>query len=99
MTKVVNIRTHSPTDNDVYIGRKGKGQDGYFGNPFPIVNNDRIACLDKYTEWAFIRLMTDDEFRERVKGLYGKNLVCFCAPLLCHGDALKKLAEDLNADK
>lgn len=30
MTKVVNIRKD---DNDVYIGRAGKGQEGYFGNP------------------------------------------------------------------
>ena len=30
-TRVVNIRKEA---YDVYIGRAGKGQDGYFGNPF-----------------------------------------------------------------
>ncbi len=30
-TRVVNIRKKA---YDVYIGRAGKGQDGYFGNPF-----------------------------------------------------------------
>jgi len=33
MTKVVNIK-HSKYD--VYCGRAGKGQDGYFGSPFHV---------------------------------------------------------------
>lgn len=34
-TKVVNIYKDK---FDVYIGRPGKGNDGYFGNPFPLLN-------------------------------------------------------------
>lgn len=34
-TKVVNI-FHEKCD--VYIGRKGKGEDGYFGNPFAFLH-------------------------------------------------------------
>ena len=30
-TRVVNIKEEK---YDVYIGRAGRGQDGYFGNPF-----------------------------------------------------------------
>ena len=32
-TTVVNLFKNK---YDVYIGRAGKGQDGYFGNPFPL---------------------------------------------------------------
>jgi hypothetical protein len=33
MTKTVNIRFFT---SDAYIGRAGKGQNGYLGNPFPL---------------------------------------------------------------
>lgn len=32
-TRVVNIRALPPTAYDVYVGRAGQGQNGYFGNP------------------------------------------------------------------
>ena len=34
MTTVWHIRDRRP--GDVYIGRAGKSEDGYFGNPFPL---------------------------------------------------------------
>ena len=42
-TRVVNIRKEA---YDVYIGRAGKGQDGYFGNPFRLKQDmDRGGTL------------------------------------------------------
>lgn len=86
-TKVVNIRTDS---YDVYIGRAGHGQDGYFGNPFKLKPGmDRGSTLNSYSAYFHNRLTSDPEFRRRVQELKGKTLGCFCKPHPCHGDIIK----------
>lgn len=93
-TKVVNIFNINPNWETnkfyVYIGRAGKGQDGYFGNPF-IVGKDgtREEVFAKYVDWLAEKTQTDPIFTERLLALKGKILVCFCSPRLCHGDAIK----------
>lgn len=81
----------------VYIGRAGKGMDGYFGNPVA-VGKTCIVCgkthvgggetLPCYEVWLKRRLVADKKFAEKVKALKGKVLVCFCKPKPCHGDVL-----------
>jgi hypothetical protein len=91
-TRVVNIRNEK---YDVYIGRAGRGQDGYFGNPFMLsANQPRGASLEKYKVYFYERLKNDVEFRKRVHALKGKTLGCFCKPHPCHGDII---AEYLNS--
>jgi hypothetical protein len=90
-TKVVNMKYE---DFDVYIGRAGRGQDGYFGNPFVLqVGEPRGSSLEKYRVHFHERLKTDPEFRKRINELKGKTLGCFCKPYPCHGDII---AEYLN---
>ena len=90
-TKVVNMKYEA---YDVYIGRAGRGQDGYFGNPFILqVGESRGSSLDKYRVYFHERLTTDSEFRKRILELKGKTLGCFCKPYPCHGDII---AEYLN---
>lgn len=97
-TKVVNIRDGVP-EGSVYIGRAGRHDPGYFGNPFKITERTtRESILAQYREYAQRRISLDPEFASRVRGLYGKTLVCFCAPKLCHGDVLAELAEELYFD-
>ena len=85
-TKVVNIKLHR---YDVYIGRAGKGQDGYFGNPFRIKPGEtRGSSLGKYRDYFYKRLETDPEFKRRIHTLKGKTLGCFCKPHPCHGDII-----------
>ena len=85
-TRVVNIRVEQC---DVYIGRAGHGQDGYFGNPFRLgVDGDREEVLVKYKRWFWNRVNEDREFREKVSELEGKKLGCFCKPKTCHGDVI-----------
>ena len=84
-TTVVNLRKE---DYDVYIGRAGRGQDGYFGNPFQVSEGGREACIEKYREYFFDRIANDREFKERVLALRGKTLGCFCKPEACHGDVI-----------
>lgn len=87
-TRVVNLRKEP---YDVYIGRAGKGQDGYFGNPFRLMGDtdeEREAVLKSYEEWFYNRINHDFEFLRRVLSLSGKTLGCFCKPKACHGDII-----------
>lgn len=84
-TTVVNLRKE---DYDVYIGRAGRGQDGYFGNPFPVSAGGRAASIEKYREYFFDRIAKDPEFKNRVLALRGQKLGCFCKPEACHGDVI-----------
>lgn len=103
MAKVVNMRKDP---FDVYIGRPGSGVSGYFGNPikkahvcsrcgrFHVGGGDTLAC---YADYLVERCKTDKTFRERIEGLRGKILGCFCPPkggltptddLICHGQVI-----------
>jgi hypothetical protein len=102
MTTIVNLYK---SKYDVYIGRRGKGNDGYFGNPVIIgrkcpvcskIHDDGGATLPCYEQYVRSRINTDPEFRSRVKALKGKTLGCFCKPKPCHGDILKKIIYDLT---
>lgn len=88
MTTVVNLYKEQ---YDVYIGRAGKGQDGYFGNPYTGHNKDELIA--RFEEYFYKRIKTDPEFRKEVLKLKNKRLGCFCAPKPCHGDVI---AEYLN---
>lgn len=80
-TEVVNIRYAAC---DVYIGRAGRGEDGYFRNPFRLLPGmSRGATLDRYRSYFYGRLRTDPEFRQRIHALKGKRLGCFCKPYPC----------------
>lgn len=83
-TTVVNLRREP---FDVYIGRAGKGQDGYFGNPFPVKVYGQ-AALTKFEEWFLFKLESDSEYRRRLLELRGRRLGCFCKPGPCHGDTI-----------
>jgi len=78
-TTVVNIYK---AKYDVYCGRPGKGQDGYFGNPY--TDGSKIDNILKFRKYFYDRLEKDLVYREKVLGLRGKRLGCFCAPRLCH---------------
>ena len=98
-TRIVNLRVEP---FDVYIGRMGRGEDGYFGNPYRVRDTcmrckqfhpdaaSTIPCFRSYFEE---RLTYEPEFRERVHALLGKTLGCFCKPGPCHGDVLVEYLE------
>lgn len=93
-TKVVNIYANQ---YDFYIGRAGKGRDGYFGNPHPIGDcsicgrfHDRPDCLSEYKKDFDLRIENDLEFRTRVLALKGSRIGCFCKPKDCRGDIIKE---------
>lgn len=85
-TRVVNLDSEP---YDVYIGRPGHGEDGYFGNPFKLRREaDRERILSLYRNWFYQRLDEDPEFKRRIHKLRGKTLGCFCKPKACHGDVI-----------
>ena len=56
-----------------------------WGNPFVIGRDgDRAEVIEKYRQWLFENPLRDAE----VRYLFGKHLVCHCAPEPCHADVL-----------
>jgi len=94
----------------VYIGRAGNGLDGYFGNPHvlnkecdhcavysgvgPLYRHTREDAIADFEKYFNERLGEDRAFLEAIKGLRGKTLVCFCKPLLCHGDVIAEFVDN-----
>lgn len=101
MTQVINIRDAPPgweTNPDyVYIGRAGKGQDGYFGNPHRVRPSEAIGTtLTLYRAQLRGRFTIDEEFARRFRELDGKILVCFCKPNPCHGDVIVAFLDEIR---
>ena len=72
---------------DVYIGRSGHGEDGYFGNPIQVGrkcpqcgqrHTQGYETLPCYASYLRERVELDLEFRRRLVELKGKTLGCFC---------------------
>ena len=64
-----------------------------WGNPFKITGGgsgtrDGVSAL--FREWV-VATNLDVEF------LRGKDLVCWCYPLACHGDVLVQLSKELQS--
>ena len=102
-TKVVNLSE----EYDVYIGRAGRGNKGYFGSPIIMgkacpecgdIHRANIQTIPCYTVYALRRMKSDPVFNSKVKDLKGKTLGCFCKPKACHGDVLVNLAEQGSPD-
>lgn len=99
-TKVANLLK---TPYDTYIGRAGKGKDGYFGNPHVIgyckicsADHSREECIAAFKADFDKRIESDSEYKRRVLELRGKTLGCFCAPNACHGDIFVDYINKLN---
>lgn len=105
--RIIRLDQARGDDREVYIGRAGRGYDGYFGNPVSYalpcpmcqqVHDTRASTLPCFRVYAEQRLLADPEYRQRVRDLHGKILVCFCSPLPCHGEVLAELAARLQGE-
>lgn len=87
MPTVLNKKRDGEPPGAVYIGRPSK-----WGNPFRIgPNGDRAAVIEAYREYLRTRL---DLVAAARRELVGRDLLCWCAPLPCHGDVLLEIAND-----
>lgn len=104
MINIVNKYKHTPTECDLYIGRGSP-----LGNLFSHVPSGlasyrvstREEAVAKYSDWLqqnrekpVVKKALEDAVALHQK--HGSlNLVCFCAPKLCHGEVIKKVLEEM----
>lgn len=94
-TVVINMNTHFHVLKYAKANGFYKQIDRYseYGNPFFLDSDgDRDQVCEGYIEY----FKHKRSLHEKVKELKGKVLGCHCAPLRCHGDHLKKLADENN---
>lgn len=73
----------------IYIGRGSM-----WGNPFVIgKDGDRDEVCEKYSEYLKKGIRSGEVSLSLLASLHGKDLVCFCSPLRCHGHTLEKAAK------
>jgi Domain of unknown function (DUF4326) len=103
MPQVLNVR-HLPGFKDrqpmippnaaVYIGRRNaryRLPASKWANPFSIkLEADREAVIATYERW----LRSQPQLMDALPELRGCDLVCWCAPLPCHGDVLLRLTNE-----
>lgn len=74
--------------NTIYIGRPS-----IWGNPYVIgKDGTREEVLQKYKQYLGRKIKSGEISIRKLASLYGKNLLCSCAPRPCHGDILEKAA-------
>lgn len=79
---ILNVRTID-TEEGMYIGRGSA-----WGNPFVIgIDGDREQVIYKFANHMFKTLAQNPLWLEPLRG---KDLLCYCAPLACHGDVIEK---------
>ena len=84
---VIHVRDVRHGMTSVYVGRPSK-----WGNPFVIgVDGTREEVIAKYETWL---LAQPELIADAVIELKGMALVCFCAPNPCHGDVLRRIANN-----
>jgi Domain of unknown function (DUF4326) len=97
--RVIDVRTKEPYD--VYIGHampwdpyklKGSTWCNPFNKEYRAGKITLEEALQKYEQYLRERLSKEPELVEKLKGLRGKTLGCWCAPDPCHGEVLLRLA-------
>ena len=75
----------------IYIGRPSK-----WGNPWAIgtdgTRKEVIVMFQRALPWMLTARRDDGTLILDLEELRGKDLVCWCKPLPCHGDVLLEMA-------
>lgn len=105
MTTVIHIKDKDKYPGAIYIGRKGKKSNGYYGNPHPIgycekcsTTHDRDQCVAAFKADFLQRMINDSEYSRRIFALKNKVLMCFCFPLSCHGQVIADFIDKTDED-
>lgn len=101
MTTVIHRRTRNahPPDQVVWIDRMSK-----WGNPYSHLARSRAKHLvktraesiERFTDYWFAPEQAELRAAALIE-LKDKILVCWCKPLLCHGDILARYVNDYYA--
>lgn len=105
MIKLIKINRYKRLINEYYIGRSfGDLRGSVLGNKYKIDKfNDRNRVIENYRRWLWEEVKKKegkvwDELMSLVKDeKEGKeiHLSCWCKPLDCHGDVIKRCIEYL----
>jgi hypothetical protein len=96
---ISNRHTDRPQPGDCYIGRPSP-----LGNPFVLGRDgDRTVVIARYRTWLQEQLAvgpanpahTELHRLLVVAQRHSLRLVCWCAPLPCHGDVIAELLREL----
>ena len=83
MPKVFNKRHGDAPEGAIYVGRPTK-----WGNPFVIrPGMTREQVVSRFKAYAVEKSLPVHELK-------GKDLVCWCAPKMCHADVLLEMANE-----
>src|SRR4051812_4691155 len=97
----------------ITIGNKRQGVRGvYVGRPSPLDNpfsmhseTDRATVIRAYEHWLREQLRDEQSATNRAIRTLAERarhhdlcLICWCAPLPCHADAIKHIIEEINAN-
>jgi hypothetical protein len=96
MPKVLNasalrLKPNVLPPNAVYIGRRTRNgwRASKWGNPFrPGRDGTREEIIARYRSW----ICDQPQLVAALPELRGRDLVCWCAPEMCHGDVLVEMA-------
>ena len=108
MIVIVNLHTYRhrarPGVELTYVGRRAGSWTGSpLANPFPLVAEAaREECFAKYEAWLHEQSAASEAGRElrrlaKIAATGSLLLACWCAPALCHADAIRREIERLNS--
>lgn len=90
MTTLINLRKtkiyHYKIDRDTE-----------YGNQYKIgVHGDRIKCVSLYKDYFHNRILTDQNFLNKILQMKDQILACWCVPDLCHGHVIIDFLDGTN---
>lgn len=89
----VLVNRHKCKVFDVYIGRGT-----IWGNPHPInlsTGDTRQIVVEKYRHTLYDKLESGELTIQNFLDLSGKTIGCSCAPLVCHGDVIIEIFNEI----
>jgi len=107
---VVNMKNHISTEYDFYIGRPSALGNPYTHLKSSKASKHLVAtrkeAIEAYDQYMRDKIASGDkEFIGAIDEIiniykeYGRvNLCCFCKPLACHGDYIKKYIDKILTD-
>jgi len=81
----------------IYIGRPS-----ILGNPFSVSKYGRDGCINKCHDRLLISISEQDaifDYLVKLSKMEDLILICWCKPLSCHGDVIKKEIENIKEGK
>jgi hypothetical protein len=85
---VLNVRRHRIPKDAVVIMRPSKWSNAHRIEP----GTTREQAISAYREDLWRKIIHDDIKLQELAELHGKDLVCCCKPMACHGDVLEQAA-------